>query len=131
MIADEFSQCCQGIRAEWSMPANMGPLKDCLNDIQKFMSSNKLKLNPDKTEVILIGSKMIVNNSLAFQLIFLEIRWHPPQMSRILGLCLTPIWLSLIMCTMSQSQLESTQETDRICHILDITTSVSSGNCSN
>ena len=32
-------------------------LKNCLNDIQNFMFINKLKLNPDKTEIILIGSK--------------------------------------------------------------------------
>ena len=30
---------------------------NCLNDIQIFMFTNKLKLNPDKTEFILIGSK--------------------------------------------------------------------------
>ena len=30
---------------------------NCLNDIQTFMLLNKLKLNPDKTEFILIGSK--------------------------------------------------------------------------
>ena len=32
-------------------------LKNCLSDIQNFMSANKLKLNPEKTEFILIGSK--------------------------------------------------------------------------
>ena len=32
-------------------------LKNCLNDIQNFMFTNKLKLNPDKTEFILIGSQ--------------------------------------------------------------------------
>ena len=32
-------------------------LKHFLNDIQNFMFTNKLKLNPDKTEFILIGSK--------------------------------------------------------------------------
>ena len=32
-------------------------LKNCLNDIQNFMFANELKLNPDKTEIILIGSK--------------------------------------------------------------------------
>ena len=31
-------------------------LKNCLNDIQNFMFTNKVKLNSDKTEVILIGS---------------------------------------------------------------------------
>ena len=32
-------------------------LKNCLNDIQKFTFTNKLKLNPDKTEFILVGLK--------------------------------------------------------------------------
>ena len=32
-------------------------LKNCLSDIQNFMSANKLKLNPEKTEFILICSK--------------------------------------------------------------------------
>ena len=32
-------------------------LKNCLNDIKNFMFTNKLKLNPDKTEFILMGSK--------------------------------------------------------------------------
>ena len=39
-------------------PANFShsiqKLKNCLNDIQKFIFTNKLKLNPDKTEFILI-----------------------------------------------------------------------------
>ena len=42
-------------------PANFShsvqKLKNCLNDIQNFMFTNKLKLNPDKTEFILIGLK--------------------------------------------------------------------------
>ena len=42
-------------------PANFShsiqKLKNCLNDIQIFMFTNKLKLNPDKTQFILIGSK--------------------------------------------------------------------------
>ena len=42
-------------------PANFSysvqKLKNCLNDIQNFMFTNKLKLNPDKTKFILIGSK--------------------------------------------------------------------------
>ena len=32
-------------------------LKNCLNDVQNFMFTKKLKLNPDKTEFILISSK--------------------------------------------------------------------------
>ena len=34
-------------------------LKNCLSDIQNFMSANKLKLNPKKTEFFLIGSKKL------------------------------------------------------------------------
>ena len=46
-------------------------LKNCLSDIQNFMSANKLKLNPEKTEFILTGSKTTVNNSfLTFRSIF-------------------------------------------------------------
>ena len=42
-------------------PANFShciqKLKNCLSDIQNFMFTNKLKLNPDKTDFILIGLK--------------------------------------------------------------------------
>ena len=34
-------------------------LKKCLDDVRKWLSVNKLKLNPDKTEFILFGSKNI------------------------------------------------------------------------
>ena len=32
-------------------------LNRCLNDVKERMSTNKLKLNPDKTEFIIFGSK--------------------------------------------------------------------------
>ena len=32
-------------------------LKSCLNELQVWMSENKLKLNPDKTEFIVFGAK--------------------------------------------------------------------------
>ena len=42
----------------WSdFTTSITTLKNCLNDIQNFMFTNKLKLNPDKTEFILIGSE--------------------------------------------------------------------------
>ena len=34
-------------------------LKNCLDDVRKWLSVNKLKLNPDKTEFILFGSKNV------------------------------------------------------------------------
>ena len=34
-------------------------LKNCLDDVRNWLSVNKLKLNPDKTEFILFGSKNV------------------------------------------------------------------------
>ena len=36
---------------------SLNRLKSCLNDIHFWMSENKLKLNPDKTELIVFGAK--------------------------------------------------------------------------
>ena len=36
---------------------SLNHLKSCLNDIQVWMSENKLKLNADKTEFIVFGAK--------------------------------------------------------------------------
>ena len=78
-------------------------LKNCLSDIQNFMFTNKLKLNPDKTEFILFTT---VNNSfLTLESIFLVIRSHQHKVSRTLEWCLIPISPSLAMC------LEFMQET--------------------
>ena len=52
-------------------PANfshsMQNLRNCLNDIQNFMFTNKLKLNSDKTEFTLIGSQKRTPPSLSYQ----------------------------------------------------------------
>ena len=82
-------------------PANLShsiqKLKNCLNDIQNFMFTNKLKLNPDKTEFILIGSKH--NNSfLTFQSTFMVIRSHQQKVSKTSQWCLIPVSPSLTMC---------------------------------
>ena len=84
-------------------PANFShsiqKLKNCLNDLQNFMFTNKLKLNPDKTEFILTGSKTTENNSfLTFQSIFLVIRSHQHKVSRTSEWCLIPTSPSLTMC---------------------------------
>ena len=39
----------------WLMPFDR--LKSCLNDVKKWLSANNLKLNPAKTEFIILGSK--------------------------------------------------------------------------
>ena len=61
-------------------------LKNCLNDIQNFMFTNKLKLSPDKTEFILIGSKNNRKQLLPhFPINILGNRVSPPQSVKNLG----------------------------------------------
>ena len=81
-------------------PANFShSMQNCLNDIQNFMFTNKLKLNPDKAEFILIGSQKIVNNSFLTSLsIFWEIRSRLHKVSGTSEWCSTPISISQTMC---------------------------------
>ena len=52
-------------------------LKNCFDDVRKWLSVNKLKLNPDKTEFILIGSKNVRTKLGNFsQLIYLVPSCH-------------------------------------------------------
>ena len=61
-------------------------LKNCLNDIQNFMFASKLKLNPDKTEFILIGSQRNRNQLLShFPINILGNQVSPAQSVRNLG----------------------------------------------
>ena len=61
-------------------------LKNCLNDIQNFMFANKLKLNPHKTEFILIGSQRNRNQLLPhFPINILGNQVSPAQSVRNLG----------------------------------------------
>ena len=79
-------------------------LENCLNDIQNFMFTNKLKLNIDKSKFILIGSKTTVDNSvLTFQSIYLVIRSHQHKVSRTLECCLILTSISQTMCYRSYS----------------------------
>ena len=45
-------------------------VKACLSDIQKWMNSSFLKLNPDKTNLIILSSKSNPQHSLPFKLTF-------------------------------------------------------------
>ena len=87
-------------------------LKNCLHDIQNFMFANKLKLNPDKTEFILIGSqKFTTNSSLTSLSIFWEIRSQQHKVSGTPEWCLTLISISQTMSHRSVSPLEYKRET--------------------
>ena len=77
-------------------------LKNCLNDIRNFMFANKLKLNPEKTEFILIGSKNNHKQLLPhFPInisIFSVIRSHQHKVLGTSEWCSTAISHSQTMC---------------------------------
>ena len=51
---------------------SISSLSDCLTDISLWMKSSKLKLNSDKTELLLLAQNSIDTNSLTtFQLNYL------------------------------------------------------------
>ena len=101
-------------------------LTDCLNDIQNFMVSNKLKLNLDKTEFILIGSK---NNRKQF---------YPFFPTNILGNQVTPsskvrnlevyFYSNMTLSNHVSQVIKSTQihirDLYRIRHLLDFNTTI-------
>ena len=43
--------------ASWDSAAALNGLQSCLASVQSWMSTNQLKLNPDKTEFLLIGNE--------------------------------------------------------------------------
>ena len=48
-------------------------LESCLDNVKKWLSAYKLKLNPDKTKFIILVQKYVKNSINQFQLIFLVI----------------------------------------------------------
>ena len=81
-------------------------LKNCLNDTQNFMFANKLNLNTDKTEFIVIGSRKNRNQLLPhFPINILGNQVSPTQSVRNL------ISLSQTTCHRSLSPLEYKRET--------------------
>ena len=86
------------------------------------MLANKLKLNPDKREFILIGSKTTVNNSfLTSQSIYLVIRSHQHKVSRSSELC--SILISLVSQIVKSTRVHAS-DLYKILPLLDLNTSV-------
>ena len=61
-------------------------LNRCLQDVKEWMSASKLKLNPDKTELILFGSKKQRERlNACFQINILGNHLQPTESVRNLG----------------------------------------------
>ena len=66
--------------------AALNGLQSCLASVQSWMSTNKLKLNPDKTEFLLIGNKRQRSNYLSmFPIQLLGVKTNPAESARNLG----------------------------------------------
>ena len=101
-------------------------LKNCLNDIQNFMFANKLKLNPDKTEFILIGSQKSRNQLLPhFPINILGNQVSPAQSVRNLGVVFdSNFTFSNHMSQVIKSTRVQARDLYRIRPLLDLNTSV-------
>ena len=100
-------------------------LKNSLNDIQNFMFTNKLKLNPDKTEFILIGSKNNRNQLLPhFPINILGNQVSPAQSVKNLLVVFDSISPSLTMSQVIKSTRVHVRDLYRIRPLLDLKTSV-------
>ena len=101
-------------------------LKNCLNDIQNFMFANKLKLNPDKTEFILIGSQRNRNQLLDhFPLNILGNQVLPAQSVRNHGVVFDSNFnFSNHVSQVIKSTRVQTRDLYRIRPLLDMNTSV-------
>ena len=66
--------------------AALNGLQSCLASVQSWMSTNKLKLNPDKTEVLLIGNQRQWSKYLSmFPIEFLGVETYPAKSALNLG----------------------------------------------
>ena len=104
----------------------MQKLKNYLNDIQNFMFTNKLKLNPDKTEFILIGSKNNHKQLLPhFPINILGNKVSPAQSVRNLGVVFDSNFIfSDHVSQVIKSTRVHVRDLYRICPLLDLKTSV-------
>ena len=66
--------------------AALNGLQSCLASVQSWMSTNKVKLNPDKTEFFLIGKERQCSNHLSmFPIELLGVKTNPDKSARNLG----------------------------------------------
>ena len=66
--------------------AALNGLQSCLVSVQSWMSTNKLKLNPDKTEFLLIGNEWQRSKYLSrFPIELLGVKTYPKKSARNLG----------------------------------------------
>ena len=80
--------------------AALNGLQSCLASVQLWMSTNKLKLNPDKTEFLLIGNERQWSKYLSmFPVELLGVNSCPAKSARILGVIFDKNSSSAAICS--------------------------------
>ena len=73
----------------WNFDSSITELTNCLEAVQAWMGNNKLKLNPDKTEFIVVGDDQIRNSpKSSFPVSLLGNIMEPAESVKILGVIL-------------------------------------------
>jgi len=98
-------------------------LQHCIADIQHWMSANRLKLNPDKTELIWTGTRHRVNSlpGSGPTLLLGSASVDVASAVRLLGVTLTPdLWLDRHVSTVSANCFFQLRQLRRVRRSLDI-----------
>ena len=81
-----MTACCMFFLCIRGSAAALNGLRSCLSSVQSWISTNKLKLNPDKTEFLLIGNERQRSKYLSvFPIELLGVKFNPAKSARNLG----------------------------------------------
>ena len=102
--------------------AELNGLQSCLASVQSWMSTNKLKLNPDKTEFLLIGNEWQRNKYLSmFPIELLGVETYPAKSACNLGVIFDKNFnFRLHISTICSSCIYHIRDLWRICRHLDL-----------
>ena len=102
--------------------AALNGLQSCLASVQSWMSTNKLKLNPDKTEFLLIGNERQRSKYLSmFPIEVLGVETYPAKSDRNLGVIFDKDFnLRSHISAICSSCIHHIRDLRRICRHLDL-----------
>ena len=72
-------------RSESECKDTLQKIKNCLNDVKRWMDMNKLKLNTDKTAMMIIGTKSVANKNLLHSMKLDDVSVEPSTYVKNLG----------------------------------------------
>ena len=101
--------------------AAVNGLQSCLASVQSRVSTNKLKLNPDKTEFLLIGNELQWSKYLSmFPIELLGVETYPAKSARNLGVIFQKLQLRSHISAICSSGIYHIRDLRRIRRHLDV-----------